>query len=60
MLSVFVCSNCLQIPVLIHELIATEIWKEKIFPEIVELNVEQDLLFPIYIVVSNCKFVMSY
>jgi hypothetical protein len=44
----------LQIPLLIHELIATEIWKEKVFPEIVDLNVEQDLLFPIYSVVSDC------
>jgi len=41
-----------QIPVLICELIATEIWKEKVFPEFLDLQLEQELLFPIYMVVS--------
>jgi len=43
---------CRQIPVLICELIATEIWKEKVFPEFLDLQLEQELLFPIYIVVG--------
>jgi len=45
--------------VLIYELIATEIWKEKVFPEFLELQLEQELLFPIYIVVciSTCMTV---
>jgi len=38
--------------VLICELIATEIWKEKVFPEFLSLQLEQELLFPIYIVVG--------
>jgi len=38
--------------VLISELIATEIWKEKVFPEFLDLQLEQELLFPIYIVVG--------
>jgi len=43
---------CCQIPVLISELIATEIWKEKVFPKFLDLQLEQELLFPIYIVVG--------
>jgi len=43
---------CQQIPVLICDLVATEIWKEKVFPEFLDLQLEQDLLFPIYIVVG--------
>jgi len=46
---------CWQIPVLICELIATEIWKEKVFPEFLNLQLEQELLFPIYIVASCLK-----
>jgi len=38
--------------VLVFELIATEIWKEKVFPEVLDLQLEQELLFPIYIVVG--------
>jgi len=51
----------LQVPVLIYELIATEIWKEKVFPEILNLQLEQELLFPIYIVVGilTCFFYMK-
>lgn len=41
-----------QVPTLIHDLIATEIWKKKIFPEIVLGDHEQDIIFPLYAVVS--------
>jgi len=42
---------CSQIPEIIYELIATEIWKEKVFSEFLDLQLEQELLFPVYIVV---------
>jgi len=44
--------------VLISELIATEIWKEKVFPEFLDLQLEQELLFPIYIVVGTFCLVL--
>jgi len=43
----------LQIPVLIHDLITTEIWKQKVFPELIRVDREPDLVFPLYTVVSQ-------
>lgn len=39
-------------PLLINDLIVTEVWKEKVFPELVHLKVEPKATFPIYMVVG--------
>lgn len=35
----------------VHDLILTEVWKEKIFPELVDMDFEPRTTFPIYMVV---------
>ncbi|ESO83594.1 hypothetical protein LOTGIDRAFT_179706 [Lottia gigantea] len=42
-----------KLPVLIGDLITTEIWKEKIFTELVKMNFEPKITFPIYIVLYH-------
>ncbi|XP_013417861.1 zinc finger MYND domain-containing protein 10 [Lingula anatina] len=42
-----------KIPVLIHEVIATEIWKQKVFPELIEMNFDPKISFPIYMVLYH-------
>ena len=54
-----ICNLLSQVPVLIHQLIVVEMWKEYIFPEFVELELEPDVLFPIYMVVS-CLLLFEY
>ena len=44
--------SCKQIPVLIHELLAVELWKDKVFPKILELGFNPTTTLPIYFVVS--------
>lgn len=46
------CFSCKQIPVLIHELLAVELWKDKVFPKILELGFNPTTTLPIYFVVS--------
>ncbi|XP_050413386.1 zinc finger MYND domain-containing protein 10 [Patella vulgata] len=38
-----------KLPLLIHDLIVTETWKEKIFPELVAMKFEPKITFPLYI-----------
>ncbi|KAK2161259.1 hypothetical protein LSH36_119g01005 [Paralvinella palmiformis] len=42
-----------KIPVLIHKLIVVEIWKEHIFPELVDLEMKSEVMFPIYMVLYH-------
>ena len=46
------CFSCKQIPVLIHELLAVELWKDKVFPKILESGFNPSTTLPIYFVVS--------
>ena len=50
-----------QIPVLMHELIATEVWKQNVWPQLVDMEFEPKTTFPIYMVVSDyttwCAFI---
>lgn len=48
-----------KVPTLIHDLIATEIWKKKIFPEIVLGDHEQDIIFPLYAVLYHEAIVVN-
>jgi len=41
-----------KFPVLIHQLMATEIWKEFVFPKLVEKKFEPKITFPLYMVVG--------
>lgn len=43
-----------QLPVLIHELLAVEIWREKVFPLMLEKSSRPKTSFPAYLVVSTC------
>lgn len=39
-----------KVPVLITDLLSTEIWKEKIFPELLDMKFEPKTTFPLYMV----------
>ncbi len=41
-----------KIPVIIHELIATEVWKQNVFTQFITLNLEPKVAFPVYMVVG--------
>ena len=42
-----------QVPVLIADLLSTEVWKEKIFTELLDMKFEPKTTFPLYMVVCN-------
>lgn len=48
-----------KIPVLIHDLITTEIWKQKVFPELIRVDREPDLVFPLYTVLYHEAIVVN-
>jgi len=41
-----------KIPILIHELLAVELWKDKVFPKILESGYDPQTTLPVYFVVS--------
>ena len=43
-----------QLPVLVHELLAVEIWREKVFPLMLEKAAKPQSSFPAYLVVRTC------
>ena len=43
----------LQIPTLIHELLAVELWKEKVFPKLLESGYNPHTTLPVYFVVGT-------
>ena len=45
------CSIC-KMPILINELIVTELWKKKIFKELIKMNFEPKNSFVIYFIVK--------
>ena len=51
MYSVFV----FQLSVLIYDLLVTEVWKQKVFPEILDADFEPKTTFPLYMTVSNLQ-----
>ncbi|XP_041348087.1 zinc finger MYND domain-containing protein 10-like [Gigantopelta aegis] len=42
-----------KIPVLIHDLLVTEVWKEKVFPELLEMEFNPKTTFPLYMVLYH-------
>lgn len=42
-------------PVLIQDLIATELWRDKVFLTMIEIEYEPKVTFPLYMVVSLVK-----
>ena len=49
----FLYFDCiLQIPTLIHELLAVELWKEKVFPKLLESGYNPHTTLPVYFVVG--------
>ena len=42
----------MQIPILIHELLAVELWKDKVFPKILESGYDPKTTLPVYFVVG--------
>ncbi|XP_058955157.2 zinc finger MYND domain-containing protein 10-like [Pocillopora verrucosa] len=48
-----------KIPVLIHELLAVELWKDKVFPKILELGFNPTTTLPIYFVLFHEATVIS-
>ncbi len=42
-----------QVSALIEDLVVTEAWKQKVFPEFINLDLEPSVMFPIYIIVSE-------
>jgi hypothetical protein len=41
-----------QIPILIQNLITTEVWKSKVFPKLLANDEDTTVMFPLYIVVN--------
>ena len=41
-----------QLSVLIYDLLVTEVWKQKVFPEILDADFEPKTTFPLYMTVS--------
>ena len=41
----------IQLPILVHELLAVEIWREKVFPLMMEKTAKPRTSFPAYLVV---------
>ena len=50
--SFFIFWCILQIPTLIHELLAVELWKEKVFPKLLESGYNPHTTLPVYFVVG--------
>lgn len=42
-----------KFPLIIYDLIATEMWREKIFSELIAMKYDPDITFPIYMVVCR-------
>ncbi len=42
-------------PLLIHELITAELWREKVFKQLFKIDFEPNNTFVIYLIVSNFK-----
>ena len=54
LLGSFLYFDCiLQIPTLIHELLAVELWKEKVFPKLLESGYNPHTTLPVYFVVGT-------
>ena len=49
-----------KMPVIIHELIAVELWTEKIFKELIKMNFEPKNTFIIYLIVSQIINILNY
>ncbi|XP_062598750.1 zinc finger MYND domain-containing protein 10-like [Saccostrea cucullata] len=45
--------SCGKVDVVVHDLILTEVWKEKIFPELVDMNFNPKTTFPLYMVLYH-------
>ena len=43
---------CVQLGVLVHELLSLELWREKVFPLMLENSTHPTSSFPAYLVVS--------
>ena len=53
LLGTFLYFDCfLQIPTLIHELLAVELWKEKLFPKLLESGYNPHTTLPVYFAVG--------
>lgn len=48
-----------KIPVLIHELLAVELWKDKVFPKILETGYDPQTTLPVYFVLFHEATVIS-
>ena len=45
-----------QLPILVHELLAMEIWREKVFPLMLEKTAKPRTSFPAYLVVCTMYY----
>ncbi|CAG5136274.1 unnamed protein product, partial [Candidula unifasciata] len=45
--------SCGKIPLLIQDLLTTEIWKQKVFTELIDMEFEPKTTFPIYMVIYH-------
>ncbi|XP_056001157.1 zinc finger MYND domain-containing protein 10-like [Ostrea edulis] len=45
--------SCGKVEVLVHDLILTEVWKEKVFSELVNMDFEPKTTFPLYMVLYH-------
>lgn len=41
-------------PLLVTDLIMTELWREKVFQKLISIKFEPNMTFPLYMVVSLC------
>ena len=48
---IIIIKNFFQLPVLVSQLITTEIWRDKIFRELIAIQFEPRVTFSIYIIV---------
>ena len=46
------CPSLVQLPVLVHELLAVEVWRENVFPRMIQESSRPTSSFPAYLVVS--------
>ena len=42
-------------PLLVKDLMMTELWREKVFQKLVSIKFEPNMTFPLYMVVSVCQ-----
>ena len=45
----------LQVSVVIQDLLSTELWQNKVFPLLLEMDIQQNSSLPIYMAVSNLQ-----